>query len=181
VILVVEFGRLFQEIAEGTHAWAAFSELQHAALKSFQSADAEAKKAKADLDKALAQGPCVGPLRDELDKLLKHDADEAEVSKLVDKWQAPGSNDRYFVKGELADRGAAIKQAREIVLGKGMLQSASFPTAQAKPRTYTRHQVEVALADMRRAIRSDEKIAARVKTSRARDKTLHDRIAALIR
>lgn len=174
--LIYELYKLYMTVTgELIPAAVEVRQLEKAALKDFQSAEAEAKKAKADLDKALAQGPCVGPARDELDKLLKEAAGDTKIRALVDSWQAQGSNYLYVVNNQLVDEAAAIRHARAILRGGRQLMSAESPR-----RNVSKQQIDKALVSVRHAVAVHAKTAKTLNKARSRDKTLHDRVVAAL-
>ncbi len=148
-------------------------ELEKTAFEDFQKSAEVAAEAKKDLDAALKQGPCLGPLEDKLNKLTRQADDDEKIHQMVDSWRAAGSNDRYVVDHQLVDERAAIAHARAVLQGSR--------TTQATSRTVTPKQLKTALADLTRAISKHARVAQSLKRERARDETLHRRIASLLR
>src|SRR4029079_4030936 len=83
-------------------------ELENTAFEDFKKGEEVSAEAKEDLEAALKQGPCLGPVEDRLNKLLREAADDDKVRKLVDSWQAAGSNDLYIVNQQLVSEDAAL-------------------------------------------------------------------------
>jgi len=71
-----------------------------------------AQRAEADLKRALAQGPCIGPDEKELDALLRDQKIDDEARSLIDSWQNNGAFYVDPVSNDVLDEAAAMKQAK---------------------------------------------------------------------
>ena len=144
----------------------------------FNRADATAAKAQADLNAALDQGPCTGSLEDELHRLLREQAYEAQVRKQVDSWYADGTQNLYRVNGELVSEDAAIAAAKAALTGKGRSTQAASgrpPSVKANAK-----QVETALADVKRALAVHAKARSALARYKQRTGTTASRVKALL-
>jgi hypothetical protein len=159
--LYVGIGVLLEEIALKFYpTFTAYRALIKEAEADFERAKSWSALADADMKKALAQGPCVGPVEQQLNKLLDEQKKQDEARAEIDSWENNGST-RYIspINGDVLDEKAALKLARDLIAAKTRaLQS----TAHATTIKLTAKRAHAALKALNRAIAHHAKAKARL-------------------
>lgn len=146
----------------------------------FQRGDAWAARAEADLQAALAGGPCLGPIESQESKLLEEQklADEARTE--IERWNNNGHLYESKINGELLTEDAALKQARAALVSRRATPRGAT-ALRARPRRVraTAHQVRAALRHLEDALKVHRRAAtqlARVDTAGGRAETRLNRL-----
>lgn len=92
------------------------SQLSQEARDDFTRGQQWAERAEADLQKALAQGPCLGPLEKQLDALLKQQSLDEQAHALIDSWENNGAVYVDPVSNDVLNEAAALKTAKAMLL-----------------------------------------------------------------
>ena len=148
------------------------------AQQDFKRAEQWAARGNADLEQALAQGPCVDEVEGRLNKLLDDQKLQDQAHKLIDSWQNNGYLYVNPTTGDVLDEGAALKAAKAAIQGKGR----STQSAAAPPRKVyaTAAQLRAALAALNRAIALHGKANGQSLKLQTASDTLRKRLGKLI-
>jgi hypothetical protein len=126
-------------------------------------------KAQADLAKALAQGPCLGPLEKRLAALEKQANLEEQAQSLIDSWENNGVLYWDPVSGQLEDEQAALASAKAQLAGAAPKsggaqgQGLIVLTAAATPSP-TLVQLNAALTDLDDVVTSGDQVTQELNT-----------------
>jgi hypothetical protein len=179
---VVTIGKIVYDIgSELAPAYAGIKETRNEASQDFHKSEVWSNRGQADLKAALDQGPCVGSLEDQLNKLMHEQDIESEIRKRVDSWQAAGSQDLYVVNGELLNEQAAIAAARAALTGSSRTTQAvsSRPTQATVKANAT--QLQTALRDVRRALVLNARARAHLTAYRRKTGGVAAQLAVLLK
>jgi hypothetical protein len=148
--------------------------LDKEALADFQRAADWTARAKADLQKASSQGPCIENLQAQLDKALGQQKLEDDAHTLIDSWDHGQAVYRDPATGEVLDERAALARARQI------LASGRHTQSERAKIMATRKQIDDAVAQIGNA-QADHAHAKRLADAYARlvDQTV-SRLSALL-
>jgi hypothetical protein len=122
--------------------------LEKEAAKDFALAQQWAARGQKDLEDALAQGPCIGGLEDQLNQALAQQQLEDKAKALIDTWEHGGVLYRDPTNGQILDERAALVRARAIIAHGG---GHAFFSSERKRVFATVKQMRRALAQMNRA------------------------------
>jgi hypothetical protein len=87
------------------------------AEKDMERGEAWRKRAEADLEAALKQGPCTGDLRKKLDQALDEQRRQRAARGLIESWENNGYLYLNPATGEALDEAEALREARRILEG----------------------------------------------------------------
>jgi hypothetical protein len=149
--------------------------LEQQAKKDFARAKTWTDRGNADLQQALAQGPCLGPLEQQLNKALDQKRIDERARTLIDSWEHSQAVYRDPDTGDVLDERAALQRARQILSsGSRRTQAAS-----AKPKKVfaSAKQIKAALAQINRAQTDHKRATQRLDAHQK----LTDRVARKLR
>lgn len=86
----------------------------------FKSADQWNKRAAADLKDALASGPCLDPVEEQLNKALDEQRVDQQARSIIDSWENTGYLYKNPATGEILDEAAALKAALATLKGRSL-------------------------------------------------------------
>jgi hypothetical protein len=125
-------------------------------------------KAQADLAKALAQGPCLGPLEKRLAALEKQANLEEQAQSLIDSWENNGVLYWDPVSGQLEDEQAALASAKAQLAGaapkSGGTQGQGLIVLTAATPPPTLAQLNSALTDLDDVVTSGDQLTQELNT-----------------
>ena len=150
------------------------------ARKDMERGEAWRRRAEADLEAALKQGPCTGDLRKKLDQALDEQRRQQAARALIESWENNGYLYLNPATGEVLNEAAALREARKSLEGgQRSVQSRAAPT---EPRiTATRRQIEAAVANITVSQRLGDSVRSRVQRADAAAERLRTRLRPLIR
>jgi hypothetical protein len=150
------------------------------AEKDLERAEEWGKRARADLDAALRQGPCVGPLAQQYRRALEEERKQDAARALIETWENNGYLYLNPATGELLDEAAALREARRVLAG-GERSTQSRSQTGKTPIEEIRRRLRVAIAKLTRARTLQGRVQQRVERSiRATDLLLR-RLRPLLR